>query len=117
MSAQTALALVKLVHTVVWAIFVVCILAIPIAALAGRLRLALVLSVVVLVEVAILAANHMRCPLTDVAAHYTDDRSDAFDIFLPPWLARHNKEIFGTIFVAGEGVLAWCWLRRPPVER
>jgi hypothetical protein len=30
----------------------------------------------------------MRCPLTGIAARYTDDRRDNFDIYLPPWLAR-----------------------------
>jgi hypothetical protein len=35
-----------------------------------------------------------------VAARYTDDRRDNFDIYLPLWLARHNKLIFGWLFVA-----------------
>ncbi len=118
MSPATALVLVKLLHTVVWALLVACILAIPVAALAGRMRLASVLTVIVLGECAILAVNHMRCPLTDVAARYTPDRGDAFDIYLPPWLARHNKQVFGTAFLAGVGVLGWCaWRRRGGAER
>jgi hypothetical protein len=40
--------------------------------------------------------------LADLAARYTMDRAENFDIYLPLWLARHNKTIFGTIFVAGE---------------
>ena len=43
----------------------------------------------------------MRCPLTDVAARYTSDRRDNFDIYLPLWLARYNKHVFGTLYVAG----------------
>jgi hypothetical protein len=39
--------------------------------------------------------------LTDVAARYTDARQDNFDIYLPLWLARHNKSIFGTLYAAG----------------
>lgn len=111
MSPATALVLVKLLHTVIWAFFVACIVGVPAAALTGRLWLATVLTVVVLAEVAILVANGWRCPLTDVAARYTADRGDAFDIYLPRWLARHNKEIFGTLFVAGEVVLLWRWTR------
>jgi hypothetical protein len=53
----------------------------------------------------------MRCPLTDVAQRYTADRRDNFDIYLPVWLARNNKRIFGALFVAGEVVLLWCWFR------
>jgi hypothetical protein len=56
---------------------------------------------VTLVEVLILLANGFRCPLTAVAARYTDDRRDNFDIYLPLWLARYNKQIFGPLFVAG----------------
>jgi hypothetical protein len=29
------------------------------------------------------------------------ERHDSFDIYLPPWLARHNKVIFGTLYFAG----------------
>lgn len=96
-----ALRTVRLLHTLIWAIFAGCIVAIPIAAAAGRLRTAGLLIAVVLIEVLVLLANRWRCPLTDVAARYTDDRRDNFDIFLPRWLARHNKSIFGTLFAVG----------------
>jgi hypothetical protein len=36
-----------------------------------------------------------------VAARYTEDRRDNFDIYLPVWIARRNKSIFGTLFVLG----------------
>ena len=65
----------------------------------------------VFVEVAILALNHMKCPLTAVAARYTEDRSDNFDIYLPLWLARYNKQIFGTLFLVGGLVSLWAWIR------
>ncbi len=38
---------------------------------------------------------------TDLAARYTEDRRGNFDIYLPVWLARQNKTIFGTLFLAG----------------
>ncbi len=111
MKPGPALVLVRVVHTVVWALLAGCIVMVPAFALAGRLQLAVVLSVLVLCEVAVLAANRMRCPLTDVAGRYTNDRADNFDMYLPLWLAKHNKQVFGALFVAGELVLAWCWLR------
>jgi len=52
-------------------------------------------------EVAVLVVNRMRCPLTGVAARYTGDRAENFDIYLPLWLAKYNKEIFGTLFALG----------------
>lgn len=98
----------KASHTVVWAAFAGCILALPFFALAGRFDVALVLIAIVLVEAAVLVLNGWRCPLTAVAARYTDDRRDNFDIYLPNWLARHNKTIFTAIYVAG---IVVTWIR------
>ena len=100
-----ALVIVKVIHTLAWAFFAGCIVGLPIAALAGRFRLAALLAFATLVEIVILAANGWRCPLTDIAARFTDDRRENFDIYLPRWLAKHNKAIFGTVFVAG-GLIA-----------
>ena len=91
--------------------FAGCIIALPLVALAGRLRLAAWLAVTVLIEVSVLVANRWRCPLTGLAARYTANRRDNFDIYLPLWLARSNKQVFGTLFVAGGLVTLWVWLR------
>jgi hypothetical protein len=63
-----------------------------------------------LVECAVLAVNRGRCPLTDLASRYTEERTDNFDIYLPLWLARRNKAIFGTLFVVGELFVLGLWL-------
>jgi hypothetical protein len=52
----------------------------------------------VLFEVLILAFNKFKCPLTGIAARYTSDRKDNFDIYLPLWLTRYNKEIFSALY-------------------
>ena len=93
--------MVKVVHTIAWAVFAGCIVALPVAAWQRRFDIAWILIGLVTVEVLILLANGFRCPLTAVAARYTDDRRDNFDIYLPLWLARYNKQIFGTLFVVG----------------
>lgn len=119
MDAESKLRLVKVAHTVVWAVFAGCILAVPVFTYQGRLGTSAVLIGVVLGESVVLVANRMRCPLTDVAARYTADRRDNFDIYLPAWLAKHNKLIFGTLYVAGIAytLVAWvsvhaaAWLR------
>jgi hypothetical protein len=109
MEASRALQRIKLVHTIAWTLFASAILAIPLMVRIGAFEWALALSALVLVEVSVLLANGMRCPLTAVAARYTNDRSDNFDIYLPVWLARHNKLIFGSIFFFGEAFLAVRW--------
>jgi hypothetical protein len=104
---------IKLLHTAIWAIMAASIVALPWAAWFGLFRLALGLTLLVLAECLVLAINGGRCPLTAIAARYTQERADNFDIYLPMWLARYNKRIFGFLFVAGELVLLWLWIRRP----
>jgi len=101
---------IKLLHTAVWLVFAGCIVAIPFAGAWRHFRLAAVLTGLVLVECAVLAMNRGRCPLTDVASRYTEDRRDNFDIYLPLWLARRNKAIFGTLFVIGVLFVFGRWL-------
>ncbi len=102
---------IKLVHTAVWAFFAGSIVAIPVCAALGRHRAAFVLVAIVLVEVAILVVNGMRCLLTGVAARYTGDRRDNFDIYLPEWLARNNKTVFGLLYVLGTVYAVARWAR------
>jgi hypothetical protein len=109
LSPTTALRAVKVLHTVVWAFFAGCVVAIPVVAWRGTPTRALALIAIVLGEVLVLLANRWRCPLTDVASRYTTDRTDNFDIYLPLWLARYNKVIFGWLFVAGLLVALGRW--------
>jgi hypothetical protein len=114
MSAEHSLLVIKIVHTVIWAVMATAIVAIPILALRARYRPAAWLTALILVECIVLALNHGRCPLTDMAARFTPDRSADFDIYLPIWLAEHNKTIFGGLFIAGELILLWQWLKHAP---
>jgi hypothetical protein len=98
---------IRVAHTVVWALLVGVILAIPLMAWQDRFTAAAWLTAIMLFEVAVLLGNGWRCPLTDLAARYTDDRRANFDIYLPLWLAANNKRIFGTIFVGGLAFSVW----------
>jgi len=118
MKPETSLRLIKLAHTVVWAFFAGCIVAIPVFGYLRRFETALLLTGAVMVEVVILAVNRMRCPLTDIAARYTEDRRDNFDIYLPLPIARHNKTIFGFLFIGGMIFTLAQWLDWiPPAVR
>ena len=113
-TAADSLRTIKVIHTVVWAFFAGSIFAIPVLAWLRLQTGALVLIGAVFVEVLVLVANGWRCPLTGVAARYTDDRRDNFDIYLPVWLARHNKVVFGLLYLLGIAYTAarWAnWLR------
>lgn len=110
-SSHGPLFAIRLAHTIVWAFMAACILALPVLALRRSFRWGAVLSAIVLAECAVLGLNHGRCPLTDLAARFTTERADNFDIYLPLWLARYNKLIFGTLFALSEALFLACWLR------
>jgi hypothetical protein len=97
----SALRKIKIAHTLIWAFFATSIIAIPICSVLHEHRLSLVFIGIVAVEVLILVVNRMSCPLTAIAARYTDDRRANFDIYLPEWIARYNKAIFGSLYVMG----------------
>jgi hypothetical protein len=101
LSSAFMLRVIKIIHTIVWAFFAASIFAILVFAWLDKCGLALVFISVVLIEVLVILFNNWRCPLTDVAARYTHERRDNFDIYLPEWLARYNKLIFGFLYVAG----------------
>lgn len=111
MSPESKLRAIKALHTLVWAVFAASILAIPAVAASRNLAVAWGLIGFVLLEVIVLVTNGMRCPLTSVAARYTSDRRENFDIHLPRWLARHNKVVFGGLYLAGIVYTAWVSLR------
>lgn len=106
---MTTLTVIKVAHTVVWAFFVACILAIPLFTAKSQFGLAALFMAIVAGEVGILVLNRMRCPLTGVAARYTEDRRANFDIYLPEWLARNNKQIFGTLYALAALFFAYRW--------
>lgn len=93
---------IKLLHTVVWLIMAGASLYVLYASLRGYDGLWLWLCIILLcIESLILALNGWVCPLTPLAGKYTHDRSSNFDIYLPLFVARHNKLIFGGIFIIG----------------
>jgi hypothetical protein len=106
------LTLIRSIHTVVWAFFAGAILAIPVAAIQQQFDWVLIFTAIVMVEVTVLSLNGLRCPLTGMAARYTNDRRNNFDIYLPLWLATYNKQVFGSLFVAGLVFALGCWMYR-----
>ena len=91
---------IKLIHTLVWAFFVVVIFYILYSGIYDKVTTYTWIGIgLVLMEGLVLLVFKMFCPLTLVARKYSDFEKDNFDIFLPNWLAKHNKLIFTTIFI------------------
>ena len=93
---------IKLVHTVIWLFFVLVIFYIVYSGITGQIHTFTFIAIgLVILEGIVLLLFKMFCPLTLVARKYSTSTKDNFDIFLPNWLARHNKTIFTTIYLIG----------------
>ena len=113
------LPLIKLAHTAIWALMATAIIAIPIAAMRRRFRLAAWLTALLIAgECIVLALNGGRCPLTDLAARFTAERAANFDIY-PPALAREAQQgdLRGIIYYWGVGLAVAVGESRQRVRR
>lgn len=61
----------------------------------------------VISEGLVLLLFRLHCPLTILARSYSDSDQANFDIFLPEWLARHNKLLFTSLYIVGLGVVLY----------
>jgi hypothetical protein len=96
---MSTLTKIKLFHTFIWFIEAVAILYLLVTGIIGVQNLLVIIAfLLVVLEVIVLLIYKWRCPLTIVAEKHSDDPVIGFDIYLPPWFAKHNKTIFGTIF-------------------
>ncbi|EJF10953.1 hypothetical protein [Pontibacter sp. BAB1700] len=102
------LLLIKVVHTLVWVFYNVVIFYLLYAVITNRIDkwVWICLGLIVLEGLVLLVFNKM-CPITVVARRYSDSTKDNFDIFLPNWLARYNKEIYTTIVLISVLILAY----------
>lgn len=55
----------------------------------------------IIFEGLVLLLNKGACPLTGIARKYSSETAENFDIYLPIFLAKYNKQIFTTIFITG----------------
>lgn len=93
---------IKIIHTIIWAIMVAAILYILYCALTNQFNLLLWVSIgLIFLEGLALMLNKWICPLTSIAAQYTPERTDNFDIYLPIFLAKYTKSVFSILFVIG----------------
>lgn len=92
------LTLIKWIHTIVWVFYNVVIFYLFYAVVAGKIDKWVWICIGLIgLEVVTLIIFKMMCPLTVMARRYSDSAKDNFDIYLPNWLARHNKLIYSVI--------------------
>ena len=102
MRASQKLLILKLIHTLIWVFFVWVIGYVVYSGISNQITSWTWIGIgLVIGEGLVLWLFNLFCPLTVLARRYSDSQKDNFDIFLPNWLARHNKVIFTSIFVGG----------------
>ena len=100
MDPHRKLLVIKWVHTLIWILFVSVIFYLLYCGIMNTISVYTWLGIgFILCEGLVLLLFKMFCPLTVLARKYSDSEQANFDIFLPQWLAKHNKLIFTTLFI------------------
>ena|SRR5689334_17208661 len=100
MTTSRKLVLVKLCHSAIWVFFNLVIFYMLYAVITDRVdRWVWVGLALVGLETLVLLLFRSHCPLTLVARRYSASERANFDIYLPEWLARYNKTIYGLIML------------------
>jgi len=102
------LVLIKIIHTLIWVFFNVVIGYLLYAVIFDKIDSWVWIGLgLIFIEGLVLLLFKMKCPLTIVARKYSDSTKDNFDIYLPNWLARYNKEIYTTILMVILAILVY----------
>ncbi len=100
MTNKSKLQLIKVAHTIVWIFFNVVIFYMLYAVIVNKIDTRLWICYgLILLEGLILLIFKMYCPLTIWARKYAASTKENFDIYLPNWLAKYNKQIYTSIVV------------------
>jgi hypothetical protein len=100
MAGNNTLIIIKTVHTIIWLMFNAVLFYMAYAVIVNNINIYVWLGIAsIIVEGLVLLAFGWQCPLTIVARKYSASQKDNFDIYLPNWLAKHNKVIYTTFFV------------------
>jgi hypothetical protein len=98
MNDKQKLVTIKLIHTAIWIFFNVVIFYLLYAVLVNKIDKWVWIGLLLIVlEGLVLLIFKNVCPVTIAARKYSDSTRDNFDIYLPEWLARYNKQIYTSI--------------------
>lgn len=89
---------IKILHTAIWIFFNVVIFYLVYAVIINKIDfLVWICLALIAIEGLILFLFKNVCPVTIVAKKYSDSDKENFDIYLPNWLAKYNKQIYTSI--------------------
>src|ERR1700730_17795930 len=112
LSPNKKLVIVKWIHSIIWMFFNLIIFYLYYAVIVNKIDKWVWICIgIILLEVIVLLLFKRICPITLIARKYSDSTKDNFDIFLPNWLAKHNKLIYTILFVSVLLILAFRLLQ------
>jgi hypothetical protein len=95
MTVSTKLIIIKSVHTSIWIFFNIVMFYLLYAVIYDKIdKWTWIGFGLFFMEAIILLIFNMHCPLTLVARKYSSSTKENFDIYLPNWLAKYNKQIY-----------------------
>lgn len=98
----TKLAIVKIVHTLIYVLMASATVYVLIAGITGHRDPAAWMAVgLVALEGVVFFANGMHCPLTSLAQRYGDPSGHVGDTLFPEVCTRYTFRAFGTLYVVG----------------
>lgn len=97
---QNMLIFIKSFHTIIWIFFNVVLFYMTYEVLANKIDLFFWIGTgLIIIEFLVLLFFKMICPMTILARKYSDSTRENFDIYLPNWLAKYNKQIYTIFFM------------------
>lgn len=100
------LTLIKLLHTIIWLFFNVVLFYLLYAVIINKIDHWVWICIgLVVLEIITLLIFKWFCPLTVWARKYSDSTKHNFDIYLPEWLAKNNKMLYGILFTVSVLIL------------
>lgn len=94
------LRLIKIIHTIIWLFYNVVIFYLIYAVISNKIDIWVWICIgLVIIEGLVLLIFKLFCPITLIARKYSDSTKANFDIYLPNWLAKYNKQIYTTLFI------------------
>ena len=108
---KNKLVAIKTLHTIIWLFYNVVIFYLLYAVIVDKIDLWVWICIgLVIMEGLVLLIFKWFCPLTIIARRYSDSTKDNFDIFLPNWLAKHNKLIYTSLFGLAIAILLFRYV-------
>ena len=104
---------VKTIHTLIWVFFNIVIFYLLYAVIVNKIDKWVWICIgLIVMEGLVLLIFKRVCPGTLIARKYSDSTRDNFDIYLPNWLAKYNKEIYSFIVLIAIVILVYRLLTR-----